>query len=64
MQQQRCLWLPDEPGFAALWDYFPEDQRHKAIALYARLLARAAVNRRVEERASLLGPEEVSHEQK
>ena len=64
MQRQRCLWLADEPEFAALWAYFPEDQRQKAIALYARLLAKAAVNRRVETRVSEPGPAEVSHEQK
>jgi hypothetical protein len=62
VQQQRCLWIPDEERFAALWDHFREDQRQEVIALYARLLARASVIRRVEKRGSLQGPVEVSHE--
>jgi len=64
MQQQRRLWLSDEESFATHWDCFPEDQRQEAIALYARLLAKAAVKRKVEKRASQPGREEVSHEQK
>ena len=45
MSRQRPLDFRRE-GLGKLWDQLPERGRHEVIALYARLIARAAQQRR------------------
>ena len=42
MHKQRTLPLSSEAALATLWERLPESGRKKAIALYARLIARSA----------------------
>ena len=43
MHKQRILPLKDELAVDALWDHFPERNRHELVTLCARLMARAAI---------------------
>jgi len=43
MPQQRRLPFPEETALESLWEHFPEPNRQELVALYARLLARLAI---------------------
>jgi len=43
MPQQRRLPFPEETALESLWEPCPEANRQELVALYARLLARLAI---------------------
>ena len=43
MHKQRTLPLTDEVALDCLWEQFPEPNRQELVTLYARLMARVAI---------------------
>ncbi len=45
MMKQRCLTFLEQECLEALWERFPEQAREEVTQHYARLMARASVER-------------------
>ena len=45
MMKQRCLAFLNQESLEALWERFPEPAREEVTQHYARLMARASVER-------------------
>lgn len=61
MFKQRWLAFLEEACWERLWDGFPEQARHEVMQQYARLMARAAVERIRSLRKQAEGSDEPHH---